>query len=521
MEAGGFGSTVVTRVSRRDLLLLAGLTAIALALRLHHLGFQSLNCCDEPFSLALSQRSFGRMFELFGYEANGAIYSIILCPLLRISESEEMIRAPAMVAGVLAVPSVWWAGRVLANDRVALIAAALIAVNPMAVYLSQFARTYSIILAVAPLAYASLALALRSGERRWWVIYAAAMTVTGYCSATTPFILLAGQAVYVYVVGRERIRPWLVSIGWFLLASLPLFVGLVIERSRRDPLFWLDRPGPGSLNLTGKMFTAGQSDNLAVYLLTIAIAVALVAWTVRAARRYDLGGEREPSYLGIPIVIWAWAVIPFVTLFAAAQLTPMFYPLYVVAVLPGLVVGLAVIIDRLGNRVRWAAVGALVALALIGTVIETTRVVTDSWRGALGWIEQNRRVGDRVLVDSISIFPVLGYYDNRYRAPNGEVIVDEWRDHPLPPDIVPLDTPGGYSHRPPGPPTPQMIADLASGDRRLFVVLANFSRRVQGDVPNGAALTWARQNCDVVEPPQVDIFVYLISGCPAQASRPT
>jgi hypothetical protein len=24
-----------------------------------------------------------------------------------------------------------------------------------------------------------------------------------------------------------------------------------------------------------------------------------------------------------------------------------------------------------------------------------------------------------------------------------------------------------------------------------------------------------------VEPPQVDIFVYLISGCPAQASRPT
>jgi 4-amino-4-deoxy-L-arabinose transferase-like glycosyltransferase len=514
------GSSIVARPWRRDLLLLAGLTVVALALRLHHLGFQSLNCCDEPFSLALAQRPFGRMFELFGYEANGTIYPTMLWPLVRAGESEELIRTPAMVAGVLAVPSVWWAGRVLANERVALIAAGLIAVNPMAVYLSQFARPYSIIVALAPITFASLALALRGGERRWWVIYAASMTVAGYCSATTPFVLLAGQAVYVYAAGRQRIRPWLWSVGGFLVASLPLFVGLAIERSRRDPLFWLDRPGPGSLNLTGKQFTAGQSDNLLVYLLTIAIVAALVIWTVRAFSRRAPAGEREPSYLGIPIVIWSWAVIPFAALFAAAQVTPLFYPLYIVAVLPGLILGVAVIIDRLGGWARWAVVGALASLALAGTLIETTRVVTDSWRGAFAWVEENRRPGDRVLVDSISIFPVFGYYDDRYRAANGELIVDEWRDHPLPDDIVPLDTPGGYSHRPPGPPTPQMIADLASGGQRLFVVLANFSKRVQGFVPNGEALTWARQNCDVVAPDEVDIYVYLVSGCPPDASAP-
>ena len=78
---------------------------MALALRVFHLEYKSLDGGDEPFSLALAQRPLGEMFELFGFEANGTIYSILLWPLVRISEQEWMLRLPALVAGVLAVPA--------------------------------------------------------------------------------------------------------------------------------------------------------------------------------------------------------------------------------------------------------------------------------------------------------------------------------------------------------------------------------------------------------------------------------
>jgi hypothetical protein len=143
--------------------------------------------------------------------------------------------------------------------------------------------------------------------------------------------------------------------------------------------------------------------------------------------------------------------------------------------------------------------------------------VGENWRDTLAWIDQERRPGDRILVDIITVFPVFGYYDERYRAPNGDLIVNEWGEYKLPREIVPLDTRGGYNEGvPPGPPTAGMFAGLASGDRRLFVTLAEYSVRIQGDIPNGPALAWARRNCHVVERPEPGIDAYLISDCPAR-----
>ena len=176
---------------------------------------------------------------------------------------------------------------------------------------------------------------------------------------------------------------------------------------------------------------------------------------------------------------------------------------------------IAVLIDRLGGRLRWAALAAVVIVALAATSWQTTRQVDETWRSTFAWIDERREPGDRTLVDIISVFPVFGYYNDEYRAPNGELIVHEWDEHPLPADIVPLDDPGGYTG-PTGPPTPEMISELASGDDRLFVVLAEYVERLQGDIPNGAALDWARANCEVEEGDEVEIELYLISECPAK-----
>ncbi len=500
--------------TRRDLLLLSALTAVAVAVRVFHLDYASLNGGDEPYTLALAQRPFLHMIGLFGYEANGTIYSIALWPLIRVfDQSEVVVRLPAVLAGVLAVPAIWWAGRELAGDRVGLIGAALMAVNPMAVAESQFGRPFTMVIALACVTFASLSVALRTGQRRWWALYAIALAACGYANGVTPFALLTAHAVIVYTTARERIRPWLFSVGAYLLASLPLFVALAIERSRRNPLFWLDRPGPGSVWLLGKEYTAGLSGSLAVYALTALVIGAALIWLVLRSHGEARGPIRR---LEIPTALWAWALVPAVALFLFAQISPSFRPEYIIGVLPGCLLLVACLVDRLGGRLRWAALAALLALGAAGTTIQTTHQVNETWRSALGWIQQERRPGDRILLDSPVVFPVFGYYQERYRPANGQLSSYEWNPSVVPPDVIPLDDPGGYAG-PPGPPTRQMISRLASGDRRLFVVLAEYVEARQGYIQEGDALNWARRNCRVIERDEVEINLYLISDCPRLA----
>src|SRR5919198_3566674 len=132
------------KIGSYELAAITAVTVAAFALRIYHLGYHSLNGGDEPFSLALAQRSFGHMFNLFGFEANGTLYSVVLWPLIRIfNQSEAAIRSPAMIAGTLAVPAIWWAGREIVDRRAGLAAALLMAVSPMAVFHSQLARPFA------------------------------------------------------------------------------------------------------------------------------------------------------------------------------------------------------------------------------------------------------------------------------------------------------------------------------------------------------------------------------------------
>ena len=45
--------------------------------------------------------------------------------------------------------------------------------------------------------------------------------------------------------------------------------------------------------------------------------------------------------------------------------------------------------------------------------------------------------------------------------------------------------------------------------------LAEYSESLQGDVPNSAALRWARRNCKVTEREETEITALLITGCPS------
>jgi Dolichyl-phosphate-mannose-protein mannosyltransferase len=367
------------------------LTLLALALRVTHLGRSLFT--DEVYSLALAQRGFGHMLGLFGYEANGMPYPLVLWPLIRVfGTGEAVLRAPAVLAGTVSVPALWWAARRLGyRETVALGAAALLAVNPMAIWYSQEARPYALVMLAACLAFGALPGVLKPetvpetapvpapgragprGERsaqgqrggvRTVAGYVAAMALLGYSDLLALPIALPAQALIAGRAGREGVRRWLWSLTLVLVCCVPLIVAAVIARGRRNALYWLPKLSRSLVEGAVQEFTGGLSGVSAVRWVTVlAVAVLLGAalWRLRKAHMSaeatidaashtstettteaasHTSTETAAEAASLPrcrlAVAGAWGLAPPALLLAVSAVEPVFWPRYAILALPGL-----------------------------------------------------------------------------------------------------------------------------------------------------------------------------------------
>ena len=126
----------------------AGLTlllAAALGLRSLRLGWQPL-WWDEGYSVFFATEALSHMAELTARDIHPPLYYALLHLWTGLwgSADPTVLRALSVLIGGVSVPVIWWVGRVLfpARPRIALIAALLLAVNPMHLFYSQEVRMY-------------------------------------------------------------------------------------------------------------------------------------------------------------------------------------------------------------------------------------------------------------------------------------------------------------------------------------------------------------------------------------------
>lgn len=507
---------------RWELVVLLALGALALALRLSDVSRGLFT--DEAYSLALAQRGFGRMIVLFGWEANGTLYSIVLWPLIRLfGDGEELLRAPSVLAGVAAVPAMWWAARQFGLRRAgALLAAALLAVNPMAVWYSQEARAYAFVVLAACLAFGALARALRDPGSRWpWVAYVAAMAAMAYSDLLAAPCALLGQALLVWHGGPESRRRWWRSLLWLAACCLPLLVAAGISRSRRDAFYWLPRTDRALVESALQEFTGGVSEVRAVgwlTLLAVLVLLAAAAWRLRA------GGTRERERRTALAATVVWTVAPAILLLLVSFVDPVFWPRYVILSLPGLCLLVALAADVLReDRAAMAATAlacvlAVAALALFADVRQR-HFVQEGWPTMMAWLRSERLQGQPTIVDNALALPTMGYYDPAFRAPDGELIVQEWRETSLPAGVVGYKDRTGYGSVPDGPPSAASFAALARrGDGTVWMLVASVDSGLQSDPRTGAAVAWARAHCRVQVRTSIGLWAMRASGCQTAAA---
>lgn len=240
MTTSSVGYTSSGPSSRRgDVLLLALLTLLALLLRAARLDFQPL-WWDEGYSVWFAHQSIGDMLRLTALDIHPPLYYALLGAWSQVfGWGPVPLRWLSVAAGVAAVPLIYLVGDWLSGRRVGLVAAFLLAINPLHIYYSQEVRMYALVALWSLLAIGAAGRWLGLGRRirgdtqpapwGWLAGYVAAGALALYTQYYAAF-LLAGLAAAGFVVlwrlqaGRERMLLWLAAQGIAALLFLPWLV---------------------------------------------------------------------------------------------------------------------------------------------------------------------------------------------------------------------------------------------------------------------------------------------------------
>ena len=298
---------------------LAGLTGIGIAIRFASLGVQSYHHDEVITAARVIPGDFVDMLrQVKESESNPPLYYMLAWAWAKAFGTGEIgLRSLSALFGAATVPVAFLIGRELVGNRGGLIAAALVAVNPMLIWYSQEARSYSLLVFFGALALLFFVRALRDRRESDLALWALASALA-LCSHYFAVFAVAIEAAWLLVALRSSWRSVLPMVGAVVAVGLAL-LPLIVAQVNPTHIGWIDH-SPLSTRIfeTGVSFLAGETGHVIAepprerYALIPAalIGVAVLLATLRGSPR-----ERHGAALGL--VVGAGVVL----LASAAALT--------------------------------------------------------------------------------------------------------------------------------------------------------------------------------------------------------
>ncbi|HET7052606.1 MAG TPA: glycosyltransferase family 39 protein [Solirubrobacterales bacterium] len=348
------------RARSRAFWIVAGLTLGAAALRFATLGAQAYHHDEVVTASRVLRSDFIHAMEAVGFsESAPPLYYALAWLWTQLTGTGEFgLRSLSAAAGVAAVPVAYLLGAELRDRRTGVVAAALVAVNPMLLWYSQEARDYSLLVLLTALAalYFVRALHRQGGGRRDLVLWGAfsALALATHYFAIFPVVFEAA-----WLLRRRGRRAW-AGLSIVVFAGLAL-TPLLVHQVSMGHAEWIGNRSLGHrLWEAGATFAVGETGDIIARPETVLPAVvpllAMLAGLVLLVR-----GERRERRAGGTML--ALAAVTIVAPLLLAVLAP--GKDYVLArnLLPALVPLLvAVAVGTTLRRARRA--GAVVAAVL-------------------------------------------------------------------------------------------------------------------------------------------------------------
>lgn len=177
---------------------------------------------DEAASWNIAKlpwRSF--LQALWDFEANMGLYYLLLRPWLHLGNSEVVVRGLSALFGVATIPVLYLLGSRLFNQRVGLMAAALLAVHAFHIRWSQEARSYSLLVLLLTCSILLLVSALQAERARGrWAGYIVLSALACYCHLFAVFVI-AAQWLWIIVMEFRALRSRIPGLIWQIILIAP------------------------------------------------------------------------------------------------------------------------------------------------------------------------------------------------------------------------------------------------------------------------------------------------------------
>jgi mannosyltransferase len=307
-------SLALARPSLR--LALGGLVALGLALRFSTLGVQSYHH-DEIFTVArVVPGGFLHMLHrVRESESNPPLYYVAAWVWSKAFGTGEVgMRSLSALLGAATIPVAFLAAREALDERAGLIAAGMVAVNPMLIWYSQEARSYAMLVFFAALSLLFFLRCLRRGrgsDLAWWGVSSAGALCSHYFAG----FAVAIEAAWLLLALRSRLREVLAAIGATALVGLAL-LPLLLAQVSDTKTGWIGKmPLSSRLFQTGVSFLAGETGHVIAepprerYALipALLIGAAVLLLALRGSRR-ERRAALPPLAVGLDVVALATLV---------------------------------------------------------------------------------------------------------------------------------------------------------------------------------------------------------------------
>jgi mannosyltransferase len=301
------------RARSRAFWIVAALTLGAAVLRFATLGVQAYHHDEIVTASRILRGGFGHAMDAVGFsESAPPLYYALAWIWTQVTGTGEFgLRSLSALAGVATVPVAYLIATELRDRRAGLMAAALVAVNPMLLWYSQEARAYALLVLLCAVSLLYCVRALRSGSHRDFVLWGVA---SGLALATHYFAIfpIAAEAIWLL---RRRGRESAPGLGIVALSGLAL-APLVIHQMSFGHAEWIGNFTLGHrLWETAATFVSGETSDIiarperpVLALLPLALGAATLVLIGFRGRRDERRAAALPlslagAAIGIPLLL--------------------------------------------------------------------------------------------------------------------------------------------------------------------------------------------------------------------------
>jgi mannosyltransferase len=409
-------------MKKTTLYLLFTLLGAAL-LRLHNLTSISL-WHDEAFSVTLIRYHWVEMFHRIAGDVHPPLYYILLkIWVFFLGDSLLVLRGLSLVLGVATVWATYlFVKEAFKNDRMALSAAVLIAVNPFQIKYVTEARMYTLgtFLILIGGYFMLKALKHKHVWRSWILtaIFASAALYTHYFLMFSVFAGFIYILLYLYKQHRFNLKEFRYGItATFvaLLLFLPWLKTFIAQFKQVQENYWIPKMTTWSIPETiWKMLVGTNLDPAKSYLhIFLALGVLFSLYMLYVVVHKEKAQEKWLVIFGL--------IFPFAGAIASSWKQSIYLDRYFVFAGLFYTITLVVFLYNLKNtRLRTALFGIAVFISLFSWAVnwQTLHVAQKpGMHGAADYINSSYKDGDRIIVGTPFEFFNFRYYNETNFAP--------------------------------------------------------------------------------------------------------